>query len=439
VEGRALARTAFALIPIALGFGQFVPLYVAPGEPIWYQYRSVALYPVDALVAWVVVVWLAERIRRRPRADRAWPAAAFGFALLAVASLLSAITSVDRAITFTVAAHLSILALFALAVSDLGLLARPKTVITLASAALLAQSVLAGWQELTQSTAPAGLLFNRWSAELAAGDSGASVAALPWTDRWLRAYGSFPHPNILAAFLAVVIVVVLARGVRSRLEVTSLVAAFLALVATFSRTGALALALGVVVWILAMRGMRALTWSMHQLRARPALVILLAIGVLAGGARLARLDAPNERRTFDERALYASAAQALVARGVPVGAGGIVIAEQSVDVGRAIGEPAHDTFLIAWAELGPLGLVAWLVLFAALALSAWRRRAEPLGRSGPLAAAAVVLPVLLLDHYLWTQPTGRTLLAWVLVSLSTLQSEQKEHASGARPATFVTG
>jgi hypothetical protein len=104
----------------------------------------------------------------------------------------------------------------------------------------------------------------------------------------------------------------------------------------------------------------------------------------------------------------------MVDRGAPVGAGNLLIAEHRLGPGAAYGEPSHDVLVITLAELGPLAVVAWSLLFGALAATAWRQRERPAVRAAAVSALAVLLPLLLFDHYLWTQPPGRVLLVWTL-------------------------
>ncbi|MGH2451483.1 MAG: hypothetical protein ACRDGE_09485, partial [Candidatus Limnocylindria bacterium] len=172
----------------------------------------------------------------------------------------------------------------------------------------------------------------------------------------------------------------------------------------------------------------------RTLRARPLVAVALAVGAGLAAARSARLDVTFERGTFEARALYEAAAWSLVERGETVGAGGIVLAQQRAFPGAPLGEPAHNVLLLALAELGPAGVLAWLVLFAALAALAWRRRHDAALRAGPLVGLAVMLPLLWFDHHLWTQPTGRALLVWTLAALVAASGQTAGTRRNIRPA-----
>jgi hypothetical protein len=337
-----------------------------------------------------------------------------GLAALALAAAASARTALDPVLALGTAAHLGVLALFFVAATEVAARGSRVVIVGGICLALLAQSALAIWQAATQSTAPAGAVFNGWSAEFVAADRAASVVALPGIDRWLRSYGSFPHPNILGIFLAAALVALIAMPSRwSRWRTLVLGTGLIGLALSFSRTGWLGLAFGAGTLLVATRvSRRRGATSQPDRRVTGIALMLVLLGAVVVGARLDRLDAFTERNSFAARALYDAAGWALVDRGVPIGAGNVVLAEQTVAPPGLIGEPPHDVFLVALAELGPLGLAGWILLLAGLVAGSRSSRA-----SGPLAAAALLLPILFLDHYLWTQPPGRVLLVWTCAML----------------------
>ena len=334
-----------------------------------------------------------------------------GLGALSIAAAVSTVAALDDVIAFSYTAHLAVLALFAVAASDLVITERAGLFWKVLAFTVIAQAAFAAWQAATQSTAPIGALFNGWAREFSARDSVAVVAVLPGVDRWLRAYGSFPHPNILGIFMAIALVMLSVHAKHSRLTRVAQFAAVVGLSLTFSRSAWLALSLATVTWVVVTRGWRDVAmWIGRQLRSQRALAALVAIGLLLSGARATQLDAFPEANSLSQRQIYDDAAWALIAEGRPVGAGNIMIAEQRE--GFAVGEPAHNVLLITLAELGPLGVLAWLTLLGIIAAAAWRRT-DPVPRGG-FVALGVLLPLLLLDHYLWTQPTGRIWLALAL-------------------------
>jgi O-antigen ligase len=369
-------------------------------------------------LAWLVALVAGSRTSSRASL------VPLGVGALSIAAAVSTITALDDVIAFAFAAHLAVLALFAVAASDLVVTERAGLFWKVLAFTVIAQAALAAWQAVTQSTAPIGALFNGWAREFSVDDSVAVVAVLPGVDRWLRAYGSFPHPNILGIFLAVALVLLSVRADPSRLTRVAQLAGVIALSLTFSRSAWLALSIATVAWVVTTRRWRDIPmWIGRQLRSHRALAALVALGLVLSGARATQLDAFPEANSLSQRQIYDDAAWSLIAQGRPVGAGNILIAEQRQ--GFAVGEPAHNVVLITLAELGPLGLIAWLALLATIVVSAWRR-ADPAARGGA-AALAVLLPLLLLDHYLWTQPLGRI---WLVLALAVIPAAGRLNVSG---------
>jgi O-antigen ligase len=257
---------------------------------------------------------------------------------------------------------------------------------------------------------------------------------LPIAGRWLRSYGTFPHPNILGGFLALSLALIAINDDPRlrRLRAVAMSTGLVALLLTFSRAAWLAILLGVAAWLVATRGARV---ALPRIRGRLAVALALALFTLVVLVRVGSLGSLVERNSIDTRRFYDSVAWTVVARGIPVGAGNLVLAQQHLlGVASAGSEPAHDVFLIALAELGPLGPAAWVSILGSLLFAAWLRRADARARAGPLVAAAVLGPLLLFDHYLWTQSTGRVLLVFTLTVLVSLGA-----AGGSDRARLAAG
>ena len=428
---------ALCLLPVSLGVGRFWPIYIARANGIAYQYGSVAFYPADALVIVTCLGWLGWRLlaSEKPRLPRGNLPVIAGIAILALAAAASVVTAYDRLLALGVALQLAVLVLFFLASAELFVHFPVRPLLAILAVVVVSQALLAGWQAATQSTAPAEAIFNGWSKEATSHSLGAAVVMVPIAGRWLRSYGSFAHPNILGGFLALALglfAVVDDPRIR-RWRAVTLAAGFLALLLTFSRTAGLAVLFGGAVWFLSRRdgpGYQAVAAR----RARVAIagaVLLLGLVTLV---RVGNLSALVERNSIETRLSSYSVTWRVMGAGISVGAGNHVLVEQRFFGG---GGPAHDVFLIALAELGPLGLLGWLSIFGGLLLVAWRRRTEPRGRTGPLVAIATLSPLLLFDHYLWTLAPGRVLMVWALALLTSPQMARRSTAR-ERPARTWT-
>jgi lipopolysaccharide/colanic/teichoic acid biosynthesis glycosyltransferase len=428
---------SLCLLPVSLGIGRYWPIYIAPGAGIAYQYRSVSVYPVDVFVALTCLGWFGWRLlsSEKPRfANGNLPVIA-AVAILAMAAAASVASAYDRLLTLGVALELTLLVLFFLAAAELLARFSVRPLLAVVAVAVISQALLAGWQAATQSTAPAEVLFNAWPREATSHSRDAAVVMLPIAGRWLRSYGSFAHPNILGGFLALTLgFLAVADDHRTRRwRAVALAVGLTALVLTFSRSAGLAVLFGGATWLLARR---AGPWrqAVGARRFRAAVAAALLLLGLVTLVRVGNLGALVERNSIETRLSSYTVTWRVIGAGIAVGAGNHVLVEQRFFGG---GGPAHDVFLIALAELGPLGLLAWLSIFGSLLLLAWRRRAEPAARTGPLVAIATLSPLLLFDHYLWTLAPGRVLAVWALAVLTSPHIAPRI-AAAERPAPRLT-
>jgi lipopolysaccharide/colanic/teichoic acid biosynthesis glycosyltransferase len=409
---------ALCLLPVGLSIGRFWPIYIAQASGIAYQYRSVAVYPADVLVVVTCLGWLGWRLLRdeKPRLPRGNLAVITGVAILALAAAVSVVTAYDRLLALGVALQLAVLVLFFLASAELFVRFPVRPLLAVLAVVVVSQALLAMLQAATQSTAPADALFNGSPTEATSHSLGAAVVMVPIAGRWLRSYGSFAHPNILGGFLALALglFAVVDEPRMRRWRAVALAAGFVALLLTFSRSAGLAVLLGGAAWLLARRDGpdRSAVAARHVRVAIAAAVLLLGLVTLV---RVDNLGTLVERNSIETRLSSYTVTWRVIGAGIPVGAGNHVLVEQQFFGG---GGPAHDVFLIGLAELGPLGLLGWLSIFGSLLILAWRRRAEPAARTGPLVAIATLSPLLLFDHYLWTLAPGRILLVWALAMLT---------------------
>jgi O-Antigen ligase len=420
----AYAESILALLAvISVGYDHPTYLWTYPAE--WGGYRSLVLsfglVGLALLAIWNLVSYRPARARSAVVGDRVWWIA--GAVLLATIGL-SIVAAIAPILTLARLVEVAIGLAAASAIARRPALAR-WLVVGLA-ALVLVELPVALLQQVTQSTFPEGTLLGA-GGEIPASAPGAFVVFGANGLRWERAMGTFIHPNLLGGFVALTLVlglpqVLSARGSRG-FWLAVWAAGWILLGLAFSRTAVLALVIGgAIIVCAALRTER--RWQF--LLVPPALVALgallldlaIAHDVVAGWfiPSAATLGGPS----VAQRGLSVTIALDLI-RAHPVlgiGAGNFTLAELLPPIDAAMVDPVHVVPLLVTAEAGPLAGLAWL----ALVLSPVFRASRPEARLSPsalagLGASAALLTIGLLDHYLWSLPTGRALF-WLTLGIA---------------------
>jgi O-antigen ligase len=205
---------------------------------------------------------------------------------------------------------------------------------------------------------------------------------------WLRAYGLTAHPNFLGAMLAVLLLFLLIEGQYRRWRQGALFVGFtlgfavgmLGLLVTFTRTGWLAFAGGVIVLAMRREHGSASQQSLQRWRAAWLPLLIVPIFLLVYHDlilnRWIALDTLIEARSIQERLRDAQVALQLIAAHpwLGVGAGNALEAAQQVRAGAGA---VHNVPLLVMVELGLLGGLCWLLFMLLPLLPA---RWQPLRR-----------------------------------------------------------
>lgn len=418
----ALAGVLFLFL-IPLGTRKVVGQLGSAGD-----FTRLAIFALDLFAAVIVVWWL--RVRQRLAPVRLPFASAIVF--LAVA-LLAAFASPVRSVALTHWVRLGLAVVLALAFVQLGASSRRWLVVVagVLVAAGVIQAAIAVGQVVVQRDLGLRMIGE---SRLAPDISGVAKIDTP-AGKFIRGSGTFPHPNILAAFLAAALMAwwwLFVRGSPSRalwrdaglFVVGALLLAGFA--ATFSRLGVLAVAAGFAcatwrVWYVP--GLR----RRFGINARLAVVFVVASAVglsLLFPLWFSRFTVSRSDQTISLRLDYLRAAGRMVADRPLLGVGPGTFAEA---LPRYSGEfvepwqrqPVHNVPVLVLAELGILG-------GAALAVFLWRLlrplfvRAETTDQALVKTLAVgwlVVLGVSALgDHFLWAVPQGKMLL-WAVLGI----------------------
>lgn len=266
-------------------------------------------------------------------------------------------------------------------------------------------SVLGMWQFFVQSTFASTLLG---LSTYAIHEPGASIIASESIGRWLRAYGSFSHPNVFGGYLAFAILsslLLYRSSVRwGRVLLSAIVALQLvALFFTFSRSAWLAV--GMVTLLYCYIVVKEKTFR-HLL---PAVSVLLAFCIFSFtffSLVQTRLSAAsvNEVTSITERADgYQQAVNVFIKRPLVGFGGGIytyALMHQYPDYPGWWYQPVHNAGVLFAVEYGLIGVL--LALFVVVSFF----RYQMIDNRHILLFAICYLPLVLLDHYLWSSYVG---------------------------------
>ena len=380
-------------------------------------------------------------------------------------ALLSSLWSIDASLAFLLAWRLFLMTLaFVLArYSDVSM--RKTLLVFLVSMTLQAMLAISQW--VGQYVAPSTLLGvaghdpAQWGAFVLKTESG----------RFLRAYGGFEHPNVLGGTLAVALLFgvwlsATAKRIFSRAVFLGMTAIMsFSLVLTFSRSGWMGFGIGVFFFLVLSSccsssirsrggsGTEENTFS-HQLlsigahvrksifscsfwlswlrrdclsldTAKQSFRTILVITILSfsiafflvrdialsrfSEATLAREGSLSDRAMYLEQALVAIREHSIL--GVGGGNFTAFTRECFPNVGIFVGafQPVHTVPILICAELGVVGFLLFLLVLLLWFSSAWRN-----GNMLSLAVFSLLLPILFLDHWIWSGHFGMVFFGFLL-------------------------
>jgi O-antigen ligase len=228
--------------------------------------------------------------------------------------------------------------------------------------------------------------------------------------RWLRAYGLTPHPNVLGGYLSIGILICLGAiltttGWYRRWLWICLIAGGMGLFFSFSRSAWLGTLTGLIYLLL-------LTRPWHHWRRLPATIrwrVLLGPIILTAlmaalwvsfapllRARLLRLDTPLEKRSIEDRFTDVEQAWSLI-RSAPLSGIGTgyyrdALQERAGNATAPGFRTVHNIPLLAAAEMGIGGALLWLALVLSVPIRQILQ-SRLLSRSGPDSANRAVAPL----------------------------------------------
>ncbi|MEF3691516.1 MAG: O-antigen ligase family protein [Candidatus Moraniibacteriota bacterium] len=295
-------------------------------------------------------------------------------------------------------------------------------------------SILGLYQFFTQTAFSSKLLG---LSDHLAWQGGSSVIATE-SFRFLRAYGSLSHPNIMGGLLAIVLLLSLGaylKASRSELRwkmflVATLPLNFLALLTTFSRSALLALLIGVILIVFYFLFKEKLPrkkdlWVIFYA------IIILTVLFLTAYADLFSSRTQNETRlekkSIADRKIYLQDAQQIIRQNPFLGVGpgnytSTVLKDKKNS--RKIWEiqPVHNLYLLVFSEIGFWGFI-FFFSFVAIIISEISEKIKNRKSDATLFSFLLItlLFLALFDHWLWTGAFG-IILFWLILALSEKES-----------------
>jgi O-antigen ligase len=378
------------------------------------------------VLLWTIFWWFAARmpgfaeLRREPM-RALWAMLLLTLALLGFASNFWAFQRLNHPdVAETNALQFGAAALFALVVAC----ASPprRLIVTALVIGVLWNASLAVLQVANQGSSGLGVVGERvFEAER----PGVSVVQAGDV-RWIRPYGLLPHPNILAGYMAVSLLVcgawaVSRRTLRWWVGTGVFLFGLFGLLLTFSRGAWAGFAVGaVVIGLMLLRG----RVRLHRLEIGISIACALLVGVvfllLFRPFILARSGVVTEsieQRSIAGRVVYVSFALRTITEfpllGVGIGNFPWRASYYLMDIPFDMrGDSAHNIYLSAWAELGTVGFILLLGAIVAGVLTFWKqtspytsheaREGEFVERAVLFGGFVALCVIGIFDHYPWT-------------------------------------
>ena len=288
------------------------------------------------------------------------------------------------------------------------------------------QSVFAIWQFFSQYVFANKWLGLAWQFPT----QGGSIILQTSTERWLRAYGSLPHPNILAGFLVVALLFLLylaftARDRGQRVFVlVSLLAITPALFFSFSRSAWVGLLISLV--ILSFWAYRHRELVLKQTFFKIFFLFFLMVVVLGfnlaeplltrlAGREPLEVSSISLRMTFTEQAWNLIQARPLQGTGVGNYTLGVYQLINDSWPGYYY-QPVHNIYFLILAETGIFGALFFGMALLLLFYLAFKAKPS-LEKTVSLLSLFSCLIIGLFDHYFWTLYSG-IIIFWVIFALN---------------------
>ena len=307
------------------------------------------------------------------------------------------------------------------------------------------QSILAIGQFLKQSSL--GLKFIE-AGVFKPGAPGVATFIMENGEKVMRAYGSFPHPNVLAGFLLLGIFGIyflwLNKVKNYWLLITSYGLLVFALFLTFSRTAIVIFMIGSLAMLIVRMFSKLRIVRMQTIKLFGLFLIscLISIAILFPYLQARFFEISFEEQAIDLRFFYNKMALEMIKEKpwLGVGIGNFVTysenypaylraAEKMLDleskgiqgevkgIPQWIFQPVHNIYLLIGAEMGIIGLIVFSLFIGTVLLRGIQGESKRNSRGVFLLLVTCYLLLAFTDHYFWTLQSGG-LMFWLALALA---------------------
>ncbi len=293
--------------------------------------------------------------------------------------------------------------------------------------AALIQSSLALYQFTEQK-----VLENKWLG-MSAQDPNilGTPVVLTSAGRWLRSFGSFPHPNMLAAFLIIALMLIVFLSLKFEDKknknklILSFVFIFLALLTTLSKAALLGF---VLFFLLALVKYRQKSHEYKKITRFAVLVLVVSAFFTVSYPELILKRTPNanpiEQRSYSERLNQYPEWSNIIRSNLFLGSGlgnyPLALKSSKPELESWAYQPIHNTFLLILAETGLV-----LAFFVLLLIYTYRKNFKKHLTMYSLPIITVFF-MMLFDHFWWSFYSGLMLVA-VTLALTILLNRDEQN------------
>lgn len=343
------------------------------------DYLSPTIYFLDILI--VLFLALRRLLNRRPEQSSSRDAEGGRSLLIVIPILLTNLLfSQNPLATLSWSLHLILYLLFIISVSIYNL---RSTIYKILPLTMFFQLALATVQVFLGHSA-GGFMYYLGERMVAVGSPAVALATF-MGHVVLRAYGTFGHPNVLAGWLVISLLILLQFKLNRKLLLLTSGFTIIGVILTQSRSAALAL-FGLIIPF----------YILKNLKSR---LLYFGILVFCFFVSFPLLTRASDLALLDRLSLQGVSSQ--VIRTLPIfgsGAQASISTYPSIAPNFRLLQPDHDSFTLFLSWFGLFGLLSILYLLRFFVGSYSLKVIFPL------------LPLLLLDHYLATSPQGLFIL-----------------------------